>query len=288
MSDSRLKLLTLGSCNLNIPLSYARDAGAVRFALQEHGIATPVVLTLAEAIQAVSHHLGLRVIPPEMRRYCDVDERDVPPERFKQALASADIVLLEPNTSISVRFRNYYINRTVINNEILKPLEAAGSDIISAGRTWFNQGILRLNDDARLTAARVLVGAIEDEVKEAELKRAIISEARPLKEGGSCVVDQIRQLHQLLGIPMGVVTYNHQYLPDGRTIPWPPEFVSETINASKVLDLPLMEPSKIVQAHGVANAMKPDRVHYKPEFEPIMGQAFCDFARACIAPLTES
>jgi hypothetical protein len=87
----------------------------------------------------------------------------------------------------------------------------------------------------------------------------------------------MRVFLSLVPAPTGVVTYNHRYMPDGRPMQWPPDFVASVIAAATALGLPYTEPSDLVKQYGVEVALKPDFVHYRTEFEPVIGESLFRF-----------
>ncbi len=76
---------------------------------------------------------------------------------------------------------------------------------------------------------------------------------------------------------MAMVTYTYRYMPDGRPVTWPAGFREELLDAAAELELPVFEPWKLVQEHGVARALQ-DIGHYTAGFDVIMGEALVDFA----------
>jgi len=237
----------------------------------------PSVLTIAEAIQALRMLRGEIAIPRSLRTWCGLDPEVEGSRWTRRALGSLDFVFLEPNTSIMLAYQGYYLNRFDFYHEMLRPLEALGPEALSAVRAWHNQGILQANEEVRASAAAHLASLVQGDDEIAHLTRAVLLESRPSRADQQMIVEQMREFASLVMAPVGVVTYVHQYMPDGRMTEWTPGFVDSIAAAASDLGLPVFEPSKLVQQHGVSVAMKPDRLHYAPGFEPIIAEALVDF-----------
>jgi hypothetical protein len=236
----------------------------------------PFVLSLAESVQAVRFLRGEKEIAPSLRWLCGLD-RESDPSRSKGMLDALDFVFLEPNGAIELKFRGHDLTRFLVDSQLVRPLETISPEAMRATRAWYNQGVMQCNLEVMAEAAALLAPLVEGDDEDAELRRAIILEARPVRADEAMIMEQMRDFVSLVSAPIGVVTYTHQYMPDGRGTEWPPGFINGVIAAAVAHDLPYYEPSKLVQQHGVAFAMKPDRAHYSPEFQPVIARALEQF-----------
>jgi hypothetical protein len=274
-------VLTFGSCSVNILFQPNVQNESMTSALRSIGVRPPFVLSLAEAVQGLRFFRGEKEIPVPLRWLCGLD-RETDTSRSKAVLDAVDFIFLEPCGAIQLKFRDYDLTRFLVDSQLVRPLEAHGPEAMRATRVWYNQGVMQCNAEAMASAAEFLLPLVEGDDEEAELCRAILLESRPVRADEAMVLDQMSDFASLASAPIGVVTYTHQYMPDGRGTEWPPGFNNSVMAAAAALDLPWFEPSELVRRHGVPFAMKADRAHYSPEFEPIIAQALEEFMDNCL------
>jgi SAM-dependent methyltransferase len=270
-------VLTFGTCLVNLVFRERVTDVEIVDGLRDIPSRNPSVLTIAEATQALRLLRGELDMPAAMRPWCGLDPGVGGSVRTRKAVGGLDFVFLEPNTAIMLSFGDYYLNRFDFYLEVLRPLEALGPEALNAGRAWHNQGILQGNEDVRATAAEHLAPLIQGDDEIASLKRAAVLEARPSRADPELILAQMREFVSLVLAPVGIVTYVHQYMPDGRATEWTPGFNDSVVAAAATLGLPCFEPSRLVQQYGVPIAMREDRLHYAESFEPIVAAALADF-----------
>ena len=238
----------------------------------------PVCYTVQEALRTVQFYRGERVIPASLRPLCHLplhfDERSEAAKQFE----NFDVVLFEPNTYNYLLFDDIPITRTLVDTLIVTPLKAVGGDVADAATVWFNNGLLAGDIPIQLEAAQTLLPELEGRVKDHELIRRVLLEARSVAPSFDAFCTAIAELRNTLCRPFGLVTFTFEYLPNGRPICWPPDLIEKTFEAAKRVAVPCFHPADIVRKHGTRIAMQENRRLYRSEFEPVIGNALLDFA----------
>ncbi|MBA3811055.1 MAG: hypothetical protein H0X27_05305 [Caulobacteraceae bacterium] len=264
----------MGGCLLHGPLNpCARDG--TRFTYPKYG-PVPGVYTFGEMIQAIQILRGERDVPPEIRPLCNMRPN------FKAVPGAAefsdvDVALLEPSSPIEIIFRGCHLNRTCLAQQVMHPIRDLGRDAAKSLSTWFRAGLMAPDEEVRALAAEELVTFVPDDMADAEWKKAVIREARSER---SNVLEGFRRVQGMIGRPLGVVVYIFQYLADGRALSWPAGFHEDVKEASRQLNLPVFEPSIMVNNYGVQAALRKDLRHYNDAFTPIMADALVEFAKS--------
>jgi hypothetical protein len=274
-----IEIFALGACLLHGPLAAAMREGAAASSFSRFPNGTiPSVYTIDEALQLVRFLKGERDIPAELRPYCSIlpgiDPRVLP----GGALDTADVVILEVNSPVRIEYRGYSLSRAEIIDRIFAPIRDISQEIYRAIDVWYTQGLMGADKTLREAGAKVLIPALPDNMVDVEMARSILSEATSHIRTVDELAEGISALRELIQAPLGMMTYTHQYLPDGRPLPWPPEFVEQQIEAATRLELPYFQPSRVIRKEGVAQALQEDRVHYQDRFQPIMGNVLVEFS----------
>jgi hypothetical protein len=243
-----------------------------------HGV-LPSAYSIDEAIQLVRFVGGDITIPPELRQFCAIPPAMDPTTVPGGGLKTADVVILEINSPVRMVYRDLCLVRSDIMGRVFEPLRAIGPDIVAVINTWYYRGLLSCEEPARKSASEALASAVPADWENAELLRSILLETRGFIRSAQELEQGIAALLGLVeGVPIGVMTYTHQYTPDGRPLPWPPEFVEHQVAAATNLGLPYFQPSRVVEQIGVADALQDDRVHYRDEFQSVMADVLVNFA----------
>ena len=273
------EIFDLGACLLSAPLGALTVAGLATRSWNQHSASSaPSTYTLDEAIQLIRFMRGDFDIPPLFRELCCLD-RNVDPSPLKRCFESADVVLIEINSPVSIQYGRYSLCRAIVIEGLLGPLSKINRELWQATGTWYNQGLMADNSEVRAETAQRLARAVADDLPDADLARAVLVDARPRRRDLASLVEGLAELRDFFNIPLGVVTYTHQYMPDGRPMPWPSDFVEQTIAAAEQLSLPIFKPSEVVKSYGADRALMPDRVHYKPEFAAALGEPLLEFVK---------
>ena len=195
-----------------------------------------------------------------------------------------DLALVEVNSPVRICYDSCSLNRSVINSRYLDPLARKSAELDRIRIEWYHHGLMNGNHSARVAAAEKLVKAIaeDEEFPDAELARSVLLDAFPHQRDFSEIVEGLAALRDLVNGPLALVTYTHQYMPDGRPLPWPPDFVDVQLAAAEELGLPVFRPSEIVRPYGISGAMRKDRVHYQDEFVPVLAKALYEFIEVTV------
>ncbi len=283
-----LRIISFGGCMLASAMAEPIRQLAVRNTFVIMGHDWPTCYSVQEALRTVQFYRGDVDIPESLRHLCALPVNFDPRSDRGSRFEDADVVLLEPNTSLYHLFRGIPITRTEIDRHILYPLRAIKGDVEKAAVTWFGRGLLECNEQAQLEAAAVLVPYLEGRVPDPALAREVLLETRSVLPDRQAYIAAIAEFRDMIRKPLGIVTFTYQYLPNGRGLAWPADFVEATIEAAEQLDLPYIHPAELVRKYGAKLALQNDLRLYRPEFESYIGEKMLAFCRALATEKTEA
>jgi hypothetical protein len=271
-----MEILGLGACLLWAPLCDLAKTGRVTDTWSRLGINTPAVYTLDEAIQTIRFFRGEDDVPAELRALCALPPGAPSPGTGRELAMSPQLILVEINSPVRVCYGRHCLNRAAVQNHILAPLAKKAPGLPA---DWYYRGLMNGNRQFQLDCAEKLIAVVKeiDDLPNPELSRSVLREAVPLRRDLDEIIVCLEQLATLLPAPMAIVTYTHEYMPDGRPLPWPPDFVELQISAAERLGLPTFRPSELVQSRGIDGAMREDRVHYQDGFVPLLADELWQF-----------
>ena len=277
----KLEVFSLGACLLSAPITELISSERVRHGWNRCSRnVTPAIYTLDEALQLIRFMRGEMEIPPLFRELCRLSP-DEDGLALKPSLETADAVLIEINSPVAIRYSRYALCRSQLISCNLSYFKRT-PDLARTSNAWYHQGLMAENAKVREETAQMLARAIPEDMPDPDLARAVLVDARPHRRDLDGLVEGLAELRDAFRGPLGVVTYTHQYMPDGRPLPWPTDFVDQTFAAAKRLDLPVFHPSDYVRAHGVAQALMPDRVHYQSEFSATLAEPLWEFTKKLV------
>jgi len=277
-----IRLFPLGACQLGAPLAPLAVSNRVWLSSVQIGLGSISCYTMAECLQRIRFCRGEFDVPDRFRFYCNLPRAFDPVAQNARRVEDVDLVLLEPNSPIGTFFDAYALNRSTLLTGFINALAQLGSETSKATSAWFQRGLLGCNDESLREAAQALLPLIDDRFDDPATIRDLLLGARGRPQDLKAYVDSIAELRDMVGRPIGLVAYIHQYLPDGRPLPWPPDHLENTIQAAQRLGIPLFNPMVVVQEHGVASAMDEQRKLYRNEFCPVIGEALFDFCQAIV------
>jgi len=246
--------------------------------------AYPPAYSFAEMFQFISVVRGEIVVPGPIMELAGFN-KDFQPNPAIGDFEDMDVVLLEPNTPTDIMYGDYVLNRTAILNSILLPIRAAHPDLETAKMTnqWLTNGLLGGDEATQKELAEKLLGLMPKTLPFFDILCDVLVRARTRQHD---VADGLRGLHSMIDRPTGVLTFTFRFMPDGRPISWPAGFQDEVLSTANALELPVFEPSrlveKLVEQHGVAKVLTADMRHYSDDFMPVVGRAIVDFAVAVV------
>ena len=278
-----LKILPLGACLLHGPLGYAiRENRNISCTTSTMGTGTPALYSVGEALQAFKFFRGEIDIPQPYLPLVDIDAGFDPRSQEGHRFFDGDVAMFEPNMPVDIHADGVYFNRACIISRVLNPIKAVSEDAARTAYAWWTQGITVGNDAVTVELANKIIGFIPQEMPDKELAIDLLRKLRGIRHSRETLTQGIRQVRDEAGLPMVIVTYTHNYMPDGRAMPWPPDFVEDTIAAAKTLDLPIFHPADFVVREGVANALMKDRTHYQDHFSAMIGREMVKFGSAVL------
>lgn len=274
-------MLVFGGCNVRGPLFRAAERWPREPNTDWRGVPAGMsvtgpnffTFTVGEMIQAIDCYRGERKIPHELLDLCHMAPEWAPTPN-NNPLNNTDVALVEPNTSLEIRFDGYFLNRGPVVRT-LTPLKLISNQAKRLCSLWYNKGIVQGDATIRKDSAIELVGLIPADFPDRDLTSEVllgaIGEKREMLQG-------LKQIADRLDFPVGVVLYTWAYLPDGRAVSWPAEFRQELVAATRSLDLPTFDPRVLVEEYGLAAALKDDLRHYTEQFMPVLAKPMIEFA----------
>jgi len=271
-----LRVLPFCGCQLGAGLHSLTTSGKVVLTTDEAGL-NAATYTMSEVLQRVRFFRGAIEIPEALRYYCNLPKTLSAGTPALRNIEKADLVLLEPNTTLDVFFDNYALHRSQLLTGFLDNLQAAGGEVHRAINSWFNQGIWGRNRQVQHEAAETIIPALAGRVEDEYLARNLLLEAHGEEQDFEQYLESLREFCRVVDLPIGLVTFVFEFLPDGRPMGWPADFVENTLEAARMLGLPVLDSAEAVNRHGVDVALREGRRIYKDEFRPIVGEATLEF-----------
>ena len=277
---AKVRVAAFGGCNLRAPIVRAQyrsrqtEPSAWRGVPRGYRVMGPpfFTYTIGEMEQALACYRGERSIPDDLLSLCGMDP-DTAPTPANSFLSKIDVALVEPNTSIEFTLDGVRINRRPIS-KLLQPLRQLGLEASRQKTRWFEQGIAGVNADVRRSSADTLVSLIPENFPNRPLivrvLMGVTSTRPPVREG-------LRRLAETVGAPIGVALFAWSYMPDGRALSWPSNFLGEVSEAATDLGIPQFDPRPLVRAAEVEAALYGDRRHYTDAFMPTIATPLVDF-----------
>ena len=264
----------MGACLLHGPMSVAIRSGEMGRTTVGKGGSAPGTYSFGEMIQLLDFLENKMDIPAEFRPICGYH---VPyqPGPGAPGFTGADVCLMEPNGVVDIDWDGLKINRAQVQRYITNPLKTLGRDTAKMANNWYQRGILACNEEVRAELAAELIRQVPDNLEGRDLMIGVLDRAHGVKR------DAEADLEEIVGrvpIPIGVLAYAYQYLPDGRPMFWPADFNQTIKSVVSRFDLPFLEPWRLVLEHGGEPVLKPDLRHYREEFIPTVATFISRFA----------
>jgi hypothetical protein len=277
-------ILPFGGCTIFDPV----------YALESHGLAVNMqkkfsnsnnsiyTHTLGEHLQVVDCMRRVREIPGMLNRFCNIPI-DFCPDKFSELCDGVDILFVEACANIEIVFRETILNYNRLDDFVVSPANEAlkngnvdGKEWCLNAQKWFYDGLLKLNPE-RAKFANNLIKYMPSRSEEDEFLRTLVLESYPRRIDISTIFHQIDVLTDIFKKPFLLFTYTQKYMPDGRSISWPPSFHSELLAEAKRRSIKIVHPPELVQEYGVEIALKSDMQHYKESFLKIIGERYLQY-----------
>src|SRR5688572_8042790 len=101
-----IKILPLGGCQLAAGITPLMESGRAILTTNLSGI-NAAAYTMSEVLQRIRFARGDVEIPAHLRYFCNFSEDTKPGSASLKLLEQADVVLLEPNTTLDIFFGPY-------------------------------------------------------------------------------------------------------------------------------------------------------------------------------------
>ena len=240
MSDAP-RIVALGSCRVFRPLQKLQAKGEIE--LLYYGTSPHWWFThsAGEAIQYLAAIRGEVAIPEELRPLICETTADLPPDLTEPGLLdSVDLAVLEISTLKAFHSHGLRMNM----QRVWGYAHASGVD-----------------------ASAVLAG----QPVEWPPDRPLLSDLQVVRETADVVAEQIRQIRELVGVPVLTVDHLFATTRDGSAIPGRAEITALLSRiAADDVDIAFHSTRRLIQAHGERVALK-DATHYAADFEALVG-----------------
>lgn len=267
-----LSVFLLGGCDIHGPLDLIARAGQkIRRPAYGH---VPFTFTFGEMFQTIEVLRGKKEIPEEIRPLCLMDDQFVPVARSAD-FEDVDLFLVEPASSIDLVYHDCSFNRIPLSNIVLQPLRQISKDASKYANHWLRAGLVGQDDEKRLELAESLIALMPKYLDNFDFIKSVLLETRARKNE---VLAALTRLQNVVGRPIGIVSFIFRFLADGRAVSWPAGHQEEILAAARARDLPVFDPAPVVREYGVEKALKPELSHYVEEFDPLIGDRLADFA----------
>jgi hypothetical protein len=178
-----------------------------------------------------------------------------------EELGSAKALFLENCNANIIRCGDCYLHRNLVKQEILQPLQKLGAKEAALANAWYYKGIEGADQQSRKHAVDELLPLLPDDDSwktRSEILRAV--EGHGQDEAG--MKSDIARIAEMIGCKVYVLGHVLRYMPDGRPLYWPSTFMMQLRRICAELDLPVLDPAKIMQDLDPKRALESNGHHY--------------------------
>jgi hypothetical protein len=255
----RPELLALGSCHVDLML----QSMEVRHPVTQIYVGTHTYNTI-EVIQFLKFCSGETELPDELLPFI-YRRSDLAVFQFANELSLAKALFLEICNATVIKYGEHCLHRNLVAQKILHPLQELGSEIAPLANEWFFRGIEHNDQEVRRRAVTKLMPLLPRS-EEWKLRLKILNEAEGLNQDSSGIKSDIMQIADMIGCKIIMLGHVLRYMPDGRPLYWPSTFMVQLQNICTELNLPIVDPARLVQEVGSKFALKTDGRHYTQSF----------------------
>ncbi|MHA3837570.1 hypothetical protein ACXR8F_17770 [Terrabacter sp. AAH1] len=236
------RVLALGSCRVFRPLHRLHSAGKLDLLYYARSPHWWFTHSAGEAIQYLEALRGEVEIPTPLRPLICETTADLPDDLSDDArFGSPDVAVLEIST-----LKAFHSNRLRLNMQ----------------RVWGYAHASSVN------AAAVLAGQKVNWPHD----RRLIADLDVRRESAEVVADQIRQIRELVGVPLLTVDHLFATTTNGDPIPGRSQITALLGDVSDGDSIALHSTRPLIEQHGESIALQ-DATHYAADFEPLAGDA---------------
>jgi hypothetical protein len=284
-----IRITPFGGCGLHNPLAHVYKGTGDNGIFAKMGFRnTPFSLSANTNHQLIDYVTGQVDFPDWIRSLAYADGETQPSEEQGKLIFSGDVAIVEMSTPAEFSFGGALLNINRFEEVIVSSLSDLASERKLIGR-W-KGALRRANEDVRKQASEEIYHFMPKNTQEqrnlAEFVRGTSSRMLGLED----MTTAIANLRDRLAIPMGLVLYNFNYMPNGTPVSWPADFKENIHQVALRLNMPTVDTADFVAREGVANVMMDDRRHWRPSAFRHVGEILYDFCATTIGapPLAES
>lgn len=279
--QSLIRIIPMGGCTLHNPLAqlYRRHAGRSIFA--EMGFRnSPFALSANANVQLVDFTTRKLIIPEWIRHFTYGDGTHEPNEDQSGIFSRGEIALVEMSSPVEYMFEGFVLNINRFEEVLLTQLSQLNAER-KLLQTW-RSAMLKNRHEIRKEAAEKLYALIpQEDENQRNLARFVLGTTTRIL-GTEEMEVATAQLRDRLGIPIGLVLHNFQFMPDGRPVSWPADFKGNSAEVARRLGIPTLDFAPFVEKEGVGKVMAPDRRHWNPAYFPQLAEMMYDFCASVL------
>lgn len=268
------RVFGLGACLLHGPMTTAIKSGQMSRITIGKGGSTPGTYSFGEMFQLLDFLEGKFEIPDHLRPICGYHP-NYAPGPGAPGMTGADVCLIQPNGIVDIDFDGFKLNRAQILRYVTTPLKELGRDAAKLSNQWYIKGILGCDEDIRSAASEKLIAMVPEDFENRDFIVAVIERTGGVERDTEA---DVGQLVRRIPLPIGMISYAYQHMPDGRPVFWPANFQQHIEAGAKRYDLPFLEPWRLVLERGGQPVLKEDLRHYREDFIPEIATLYSDFA----------
>jgi hypothetical protein len=238
------------------------------------GASTPGTYSFGEMLQLLDFLEGKREIPADLRPICGYHPNYMPGPGAP-GMTGADVCLMQPNGLVDIDFDGVKLNRAQVLRYVTTPLKPLGRDVAKLANSWYIKGVLGCNEALRSEASAALLLLVPEDIEGRDLIVSVLERARGVERD---TMADVGEIVRRVPIPIGMISYAYQHMPDGRPVFWPADFQQHIKAAAERYDLPFLEPWRLILERGGQPVLKEDLRHYREEFIPEIATLYSNFA----------
>ena len=272
----KLRIMALGACQLQDPIYNLDARGIARHVWHDTGADQGMYThSVQESYQLMQYCRCDLVIPKDILPLCYFYQGFDPKKLTGTAVDSADVTLVQIESSLEFTYGPYRINRNEIGRQIYPVAYGHSERARDLCNNWGN-ALIKANDEVRRKYAGQLLELLPDNA-EYQWLRAAFGAIGSFKESQEGLTARLTVLLKTIRNPVGLVTPAVRYMPDGRPLYWPPEFIDDLKLSAQQCGVPFFDAAAIVEARGMNVAIAEDAMHWRREFLPIVGEYYLEF-----------
>jgi hypothetical protein len=249
---------------------------------------TPFSLSANTNHQLIDYVTGQVDFPDWIRSLAYADGETQPSEEKGKLIFSGDVAIVEMSTPAEFLFGGALLNINRFEEVIINNLSDLASERKLIGR-W-KGALRRANEEVRKQASEEIFQFMPKETQEQKNLAEFVRGTSSRLLGVEDMTTAIAELRDRLGIPLGLVLYNFNYMPNGTPVSWPADFKDNIREVARRLNMPSVDTATFVASEGVSNVMMEDRRHWRPSAFLSVGEILYDFCASIIdeAPLSQT